>query len=73
MHLIHSYIFQMHVAIGEGVTARRVRISFRAAHASTSRQQYYSVRALTLAARCLCHGHATSCNLDAEVGILLLI
>ncbi|KOB72038.1 Wing blister, isoform G [Operophtera brumata] len=56
----------MHVAIGEGVTARRVRISFRTAHPSAPRQQYYSVRALTLAVRCLCHGHATSCNVDAE-------
>lgn len=59
----------MHVAIGEGVTARRVRISFRAAHPSSPRQQYYSVRALTLAARCLCHGHAASCQVDAEVSL----
>lgn len=61
--------FQMHVAIGEGVNSRRVRVSFRAAHAAAPRQQYYSVRALTLAARCLCHGHATSCSVDTAVSM----
>jgi hypothetical protein len=57
----------MHVGLGEGVSARRVRVSFRAAHATAARQQYYTVRALTLAARCLCHGHAQHCNVDQKV------
>lgn len=57
----------MHVGMGEGVIARRVRVSFRAAHASPPRHQYYTVRALTIAARCLCHGHASECNVDAQV------
>ncbi|CAH2065785.1 unnamed protein product, partial [Iphiclides podalirius] len=57
---------EMHVAIGEGISARRVRVSFRAAHAAAPMQQYYSVRELTLAARCLCHGHASQCAVDAE-------
>ncbi|KAJ8726013.1 hypothetical protein PYW07_000711 [Mythimna separata] len=57
---------EMHVGIGEGVTARRVRVSFRAAHAASPRHQYYSVRALTLAARCLCHGHAEHCHVTAQ-------
>ncbi|XP_028025278.1 laminin subunit alpha-2 [Bombyx mandarina] len=55
---------EMHVAVGEGVSARRVRISFRGAHLTPSRQQYYTVRSLTLAARCLCHGHAQRCAVD---------
>ncbi|KAH9636208.1 hypothetical protein HF086_007160 [Spodoptera exigua] len=42
---------EMHVGVGEGVVARRVRVSFRAAHASPAKQQYYTVRALTVAAR----------------------
>ncbi|CAH2105113.1 unnamed protein product [Euphydryas editha] len=54
---------EMHVGIGEGVPARRVRVSFRSAHAS-SRHSYYTVRELTLAARCLCHGHAKHCTVD---------
>ncbi|XP_045765363.1 laminin subunit alpha-2-like [Maniola jurtina] len=54
---------EMHVGIGEGVPARRVRVSFRAAHSST-RHQYYTVRELTLAARCICHGHAKHCSVD---------
>ncbi|XP_063838560.1 laminin subunit alpha-2-like [Ostrinia nubilalis] len=58
---------EMHVGLGEGVAARRVRVSFRAAHAASARQQYYTVRALTLAARCLCHGHAAHCNVNHEV------
>ncbi|XP_045511028.1 laminin subunit alpha-2-like [Colias croceus] len=53
---------EMHVAIGEGVTVRRVRISFRATHALP--HNYYTVRELTLAARCLCHGHASHCNVN---------
>ncbi|KAL0848794.1 hypothetical protein ABMA28_013219 [Loxostege sticticalis] len=57
---------EMHVGLGEGVTARRVRVSFRAAHPAPARQQYYTVRALTLAARCLCHGHAAHCNVNYE-------
>lgn len=59
----------MHVGIGEGVSARRVRIAFRAPHPVAPRQQYYTVRALTLAARCLCHGHADKCNVDAQVSL----
>ncbi|XP_047041512.1 laminin subunit alpha-2-like [Helicoverpa zea] len=58
---------EMHVGIGEGVLARRVRLSFRATHAGPARQQYYTVRALTIAARCLCHGHATKCHVNARV------
>ncbi|XP_039764528.1 laminin subunit alpha-1 [Pararge aegeria] len=54
---------EMHVSTGEGVPARRVRVSFRAAHSST-RHQYYTVRELTLAARCICHGHAEHCSVD---------
>ncbi|PZC77205.1 hypothetical protein B5X24_HaOG203612 [Helicoverpa armigera] len=57
---------EMHVGIGEGVLARRVRLSFRATHAGPARQQYYTVRALTIAARCLCHGHATKCHVNAK-------
>ncbi|RVE48387.1 hypothetical protein evm_006948 [Chilo suppressalis] len=57
---------EMHVGLGDGVSARRVRISFRAAHPTVSRQQYYTVRALTIAARCLCHGHARHCNVDHQ-------
>ncbi|CAH1645217.1 unnamed protein product [Spodoptera littoralis] len=57
---------EMHVGVGEGVVARRVRLSFRAAHASSAKQQYYTVRALTIAARCLCHGHATKCEVNAQ-------
>ncbi|XP_064075982.1 laminin subunit alpha-1 [Vanessa tameamea] len=56
---------EMHVGIGEGVPARRVRVSFRSAHAS-SRHSYYTVRELTLAARCLCHGHAKHCTVDQK-------
>ncbi|XP_041979514.1 laminin subunit alpha-1-like [Aricia agestis] len=55
---------EMHVGLGSGVAARRVRISFRAPHAGPHR--YYTVRELTLAARCLCHGHATSCHVDSK-------
>ncbi|XP_072936561.1 laminin subunit alpha lam-3-like [Epargyreus clarus] len=54
---------EMHVGVGEGVPARRVRISFRAAHAPAT-HQYYTVRELTLAARCLCHGHAKHCSVN---------
>ncbi|XP_049867060.1 laminin subunit alpha-2 [Pectinophora gossypiella] len=57
---------EMHVGIGEGVLARRVRISFRAPHPAPALQQYYTVRALTLAARCLCHGHAHECRVTSE-------
>ncbi|XP_052756765.1 laminin subunit alpha-1 [Galleria mellonella] len=57
---------EMHVGIGEGVWARRVRVSFRSAHPAPAHRRYYTVRALTLAARCLCHGHATHCNVDAQ-------
>ncbi|KAL4719850.1 hypothetical protein ACJJTC_008139 [Scirpophaga incertulas] len=57
---------EMHIALGEGVTARRVRISFRAAHALPPNHQYYTVRALTLAARCLCHGFARTCQVDHQ-------
>ncbi|XP_050685443.1 laminin subunit alpha-2-like [Leptidea sinapis] len=53
---------EMHVGIGEGVSARRVRLSFRAPHPAP--HSYYTVRELTLAARCLCHGHASHCNVD---------
>ncbi|CAH0726376.1 unnamed protein product, partial [Brenthis ino] len=54
---------EMHVNMGEGVPARRVRVSFRAAH-STARHRYYTVREVTLAARCICHGHAKHCTVD---------
>ncbi|XP_068621214.1 laminin subunit alpha-1 [Battus philenor] len=57
---------EMHVAIGEGVSARRVRVSLRASHPSSARQKYYTVRELTLAARCLCHGHADRCTVGAD-------
>lgn len=61
----------MHVGVGEGVSARRVRVSFRAAHAAPPAQQYYTVRELTLAARCICHGHARHCEVTSEVGSLM--
>ncbi|KAM3959117.1 LOW QUALITY PROTEIN: wing blister [Aphomia sociella] len=57
---------EMHVGIGEGVWARRVRLSFRAAHTAPALRQYYTVRALTLAARCLCNGHAGHCQVDTQ-------
>lgn len=57
----------MHIGLGEGVAARRVRVSFRGVHPSPARHQYYTVRALTLAARCLCHGHADQCDVSQQV------
>ncbi|XP_063375814.1 laminin subunit alpha-2-like [Cydia fagiglandana] len=53
---------EMHIRVQE-VAARRVRISFRAAHPA-SPSQYYTVRALALVARCLCHAHARHCHVD---------
>ncbi|XP_026323053.1 laminin subunit alpha-1-like [Hyposmocoma kahamanoa] len=57
---------EMHVGMGEGVPARRVRVSFRAAHAALPAQQYYTMRELTLATRCICHGHARHCEVTSE-------
>lgn len=69
INIVCVFMFQMHVAVGEGVIARRVRVSFRAAHASPPRQQYYAVRGITLAARCLCHGQAENCEVNSQVKI----
>ncbi|XP_059059003.1 laminin subunit alpha-1 [Achroia grisella] len=57
---------EMHVGVGEGVWARRVRVSFRGSHPGPALRRYYTVRALTLAARCLCHGHAAHCHIDSQ-------
>ncbi|XP_053605991.1 laminin subunit alpha-2 [Plodia interpunctella] len=55
---------QMHVNLGPGVVARAVRVSLQAAHASPARRRYYTLRALTLAARCLCPAHTRHCTVD---------
>ncbi|XP_061708041.1 laminin subunit alpha-2-like [Cydia pomonella] len=61
---------EMHIRVQE-VAAQRVRISFRAAHPA-SPSQYYTVRALALVARCLCHAHARHCHVDRNVSCKLL-
>ncbi|GBP92564.1 Laminin subunit alpha-2 [Eumeta japonica] len=57
---------EMHVGLGEGEAARRVRISFRATHSGPPEQRYYTLRTLVLGARCRCHGHAERCTLSAQ-------
>lgn len=57
---------EMHVAVGEGVRVRRVRISFRGTHSGAADRRYYTVRDITLAARCICHGHAHACLVTRE-------
>ncbi|CAG9121786.1 unnamed protein product [Plutella xylostella] len=57
---------EMHYGLG-GVLARRVRISLRAPHPAPPDRQYYTVRALTVAASCSCGGHADRCVVGTDV------